>query len=121
MLPEAATLETAKSYREKKAKPILEKSVKVLRAMYHSYLDVKYKLGNLQHSYDIIVERNAQLSAKINELVAESKDLKSEITDLEMVKRVFGVDRIKPAIELVKAQEKEKAHKNMGKKEQTEI
>lgn len=121
LLPEAATLETAKSYREKKAKPILEKSVKVLRAMYHSYLDVKYKLGNLQHSYDIIVERNAQLSAKINELVAESKDLKSEITDLEMVKRVFGVDRIKSAIELVKAQEKEKAHKNMGKKQQTEI
>lgn len=40
ILPEAGTLESAKSYREKKAKPLLQKIVKVLRGIYRAYLEL---------------------------------------------------------------------------------
>ena len=39
ILPEAGTLESAKSYREKKAKPLLAKIVKVLRSLYLAYME----------------------------------------------------------------------------------
>ena len=38
VLPEAGTLETGKSYREKKAKPLIKKIVTVLRSVYRAYL-----------------------------------------------------------------------------------
>ena len=40
VLPEAGTLETGKSYREKKAKPLIKKIVTVLRSVYRAYLDL---------------------------------------------------------------------------------
>ena len=41
LLLEASALETAKTYRKKKAKPLLASIVKVLRSIYHSYLDLR--------------------------------------------------------------------------------
>lgn len=40
LLPNAAALENAKTYREKKAKPLLAKIVKFLRSVYNAYLDL---------------------------------------------------------------------------------
>ena len=40
-VPEAATFETAKSYREKKAIPLIQKLVKVLFALHRKYREVK--------------------------------------------------------------------------------
>ena len=37
-LPEAAVMEPAKSYREKKAKPLVKKIVQVMRSVYSAYL-----------------------------------------------------------------------------------
>lgn len=51
-LPEAGPLESAKSYREKKAKPLWEKIVKVLRSVYRAYFDLKSKFEQLQWAYD---------------------------------------------------------------------
>ena len=44
-LPEAGPLESAKSYREKKAKPLWEKIVKVLRSVYRAYFDSRASLS----------------------------------------------------------------------------
>ena len=43
ILPEAGTLESAKSYREKKAKFLLAKIVQELRSLYHKYIELKGK------------------------------------------------------------------------------
>ena len=40
LLPHPDRMESAKSYREKKSKPLLEKIVKVVRSVYRAYLDV---------------------------------------------------------------------------------
>ena len=44
VLPEAGTLETGKSYREKKAKPLIKRIVTVLRSVYRAYLDLSRRL-----------------------------------------------------------------------------
>lgn len=40
LLPETAILETGKAYREKKAKPLVEKIVKVLHFVYSAFLNL---------------------------------------------------------------------------------
>ena len=67
-LPEAGPLESAKSYREKKAKPILEKIVKVLRSVYRAYFDLKSKFERLQSAYDREVSKSNSLSARVYEV-----------------------------------------------------
>ena len=48
VLPEAGTLETGKSYREKKAKPLIKKIVPVMRSVYRAYPDLSIKLSDMQ-------------------------------------------------------------------------
>ena len=47
-LPPADVLESAKSYREKKAMPLIKKIVKVLRSVYRSYLELKSRFARLE-------------------------------------------------------------------------
>ena len=51
-LPEANILESAKSYREKKAKPLVKKIVQVIRSVYSAYLDISNKFVKLQVAYN---------------------------------------------------------------------
>lgn len=53
VLPEAGTLETGKSYREKKAKPLIKKIVTVLRSVYRTYLDLSRRFTDVQRSYEM--------------------------------------------------------------------
>ena len=76
VLPEPGPLESAKSYREKKAKPLWAKIVKVLRSVYRAYLDLKSKFERLQADYGREVSKNSSLSERIYEVCAERDSLK---------------------------------------------
>ena len=51
VLPEAGMLETGKTYREKKAKPLIKKIVVVLRSVYRAYLDLSRKFSDMHEYY----------------------------------------------------------------------
>jgi hypothetical protein len=59
------------AYREKKAKPLWAKIVKVLRSVYRAYCDLKSKFERLQAAYDREVSKNSSLSERIYEVCAE--------------------------------------------------
>ena len=99
ILPEAGTLESAKSYREKKAKPLLAKIVKVLRSLYQAYIDLKGKFDRLQGDYDRVREGNARLSDRLMEVKLENKKLRQISADYTRVKRIFGPEQIAAAVE----------------------
>ena len=105
ILPEAGTLESAKSYREKKAKPLLAKIVKVLRSLLRKYLDLKGKFERLQGDYDRVREGNARLSDRLMEVKMENKKLRQISADYTRVKRVFGPEQVAAAVEAGKQQE----------------
>ena len=105
ILPEAGTLESAKSYREKKAKPLLAKIVKVLRSLFRKYLDLKGKFDHLQGDYDRVREGNARLSDRLMEVKMENKKLRQISADYTRVKRVFGPEQVEAAVEADKQRE----------------
>ena len=105
ILPEAGTLESGKSYREKKAKPLLAKIVQVLRSLYRAYIELKGKFDRLQGDYDRVQEGNAHLSDRLMEVKIENKKLRQISADYTRVKRVFGPEQVAAAVEADKQRE----------------
>ena len=113
-LPEAGPLESAKSYREKKAKPLWEKIVKVLRSVYRAYFDLKSKFERLQSAYDREVSKNGSLSARIYEVCAERDGLKGQVRDYEWVRRAIGPEQADRILEAAYQQEQVEKEQKWG-------
>ena len=116
ILPEPGPLESAKSYREKKAKPLWEKIVKVLRSVYRAYFDLKSKFERLQSAYDREVSKNSSLSARIYEVCAERDSLKGQVKDYERVKRAFGPEEVERVVEDAKRREAQEREQKKAKR-----
>ena len=114
VLPEAGPLESAKSYREKKAKPLWEKIVKVLRSVYRAYFDLKSKFERLQSAYDREVSKNGSLSARIYEVCAERDGLKGQVRDYERVRRAIGPEQADRILEAAYQQEQVEKEQKWG-------
>lgn len=114
ILPEAGALESGKSYREKKAKPLLAQIVKVLRSLYLAYVELRGKFDRLQGDYGRVRESNARLSDRLQEVKLENKTLRQVSADYERVKRVFGPEQVEVAVEADKQREQaEKGRKRL--------
>ena len=114
ILPEPGPLESAKSYREKKAKPLWEKIVKVLRSVYRAYFDLKSKFERLQSAYDREVSKNGSLSARIYEVCAERDGLKGQVRDYERVRRAIGPEQADRILEAAYQQEQVEKERKWG-------
>lgn len=104
-LPEAVMMETAKSYREKKAKPLVEKMVKVLRSVYSAFLDISRKYERLEEAYDREKAGKKRLNERLQEVLDENRELREITTDMERVKAAFGSHQVETAISRVRQQE----------------
>ena len=104
-LPEAAMMETAKSYREKKAKPLVEKMVKVLRSVYSAFLEISRKYERLEEAYDREKAGKKRLNERLQEVLDENRELREITTDMERVKAAFGSHQVETAISRVRQQE----------------
>ena len=105
VLPEAGPLESARAYREKKAKPLWAKIVKVLRSVYRAYCDLKSKFERLQADYGREVSKNSSLSERIYEVCAERDSLKGKVRDYERVRRAIGPEQADRILEAAYQQE----------------
>lgn len=90
VLPEAGTLEMGKSYREKKAKPLIKKIVTVLRSVYRAYLDLSRKFSDMQRSYERAWDKVNSLTVRVEELWNENRALKERMGDFNRVERALG-------------------------------
>lgn len=106
MLPEAGAMESGKAYREKKAKPLVCKIVKILRAVYADYLDISRRFNNLQESHDWAMEKVDNLSKRFNEIYTENHELKEAVRDFERVRMFFGRNRIEEILRTERQREK---------------
>ena len=104
-LPEVAVMESAKSYREKKAKPLVEKMVKVLRSVYSAFLDISRKYERLEEAYDREKAGKKRLNDRLQEVLDENRELREITTDMERVKAAFGSHQVETAISRVRQQE----------------
>ncbi len=104
-LPEVAVMESAKSYQEKKAKPLVEKMVKILRSVYSAFLDISRKYERLEEAYDREKAGKKRLNERLQEVLDENRELREVSADMERVKAAFGSHQVEMAISRVKQQE----------------
>ena len=105
VLPEAGTLESGKSYREKKAKPLIGKIITVLRAVYREYLSVSNRFEKLQDAYNREQDRNKRLKNRLEESLGENRELRTIATDFGRVRTVMGAEQVNAVIDRAKQQE----------------
>ena len=108
VLPEAGALETARSYREKKAKPLYKKIIGVLRALYNKYLDLINSFNRLRGDYDRLQQRYVSLDASFDRLTEENKGLKQVAADYDTLCRGYGADRVEEQVRAIREQEAER-------------
>ena len=105
VLPEAGTLESGKTYREKKAKPLIGKIITVLRAVYREYLSVSNRFEKLQDAYNRGQDRNERLKNRLEEFLGENRELRTIATDFGRVRTVMGAEQVNAVIDRAKQQE----------------
>lgn len=116
VLPEAGTLETGKSYREKKAKPLIKKIVTVLRLVYRAYLDLSRRFSDMQRSYERAWGKVNSLTARVEDLWDENRALKERLGDFNRVERALGSDMIENLIQRDKMMEQAEKDQKRAKR-----
>lgn len=116
VLPEAGALETGKSYREKKAKPLIKKIVVILRSVYRAYLDLSRRVSDMQRSYDRALSKVNSLTARVEELWSENKVLREKLGDFDRVKRALGRDMVETIVQREKCLEEAQRIQNRERK-----
>ena len=97
-LPEAAVMESAKSYREKKI-------VQVMRSVYSAYLDISNKFTKLQAAYNRERSGNERLTSRLEEVLEENRELRIVAVDFGRIKAVVGSEQVNAVINRAKQQE----------------
>ena len=100
-------MESAKSYREKKAKPLLARIVKVLRALYLAYVELKGKFERLQADYGQLQKANSRLSERLQEVKLKNKSLRRTSADYAQLKQILGAEQIEATLNAAKQQKQE--------------
>ncbi len=113
-LPEAGTLESAKSYR-KRIFPLVKKVANMIQALYSKYLDLKNKNQKLSDRNIDLENRVDRLREEVSIIKKENVSLLNVAYDMDRVVVVLGENKVKEAIEVAKHLEQTNA-KQKGKK-----
>ena len=117
-LPEAGTLESAKSYR-KRIFPLVKKVANMIQALYSKCLDLKNKNQKLSDRNLDLENRVDRLREEISVIKKENIALLNVAYDMNRVVAVLGENKVKEAIEVAKHLEQANA-KQQIKKRQTD-
>ena len=113
LLPLPDRMESAKSYREKKSKPLLEKIVKVMRSVCRAHLDVCQKFELLQRKYDTEVP---YLKKQLAEVREENAELQETARDYGRLCRAYGPEHVAETVASVRQQEQAEKEQNRSQK-----
>lgn len=102
VLPEVKGIESAKSYREKKAKPLLAKVIDVLKALYREFIALRSRYFSLEKKYHQVMNERNRLGNALSNMEIESKGLRKDAVDFQRVKRILGPKEVERAIQLDK-------------------
>ena len=116
-LPPPDVLESAKSYREKKAMPLYRKIIGVLRNLFDKYLTLKHDYEDLQRKYEREIDSGNQMKKTIKRL-NEAKDSQSGIVaKFYALCRGFGEEYIESqAMGVLEREAMERQQKKLARK-----
>ena len=114
-LPEAGTLESAKSYR-KRIFPLVKKVANMIQALYSKHLELKSKNQKLSDRTLDLENRVDRLREEISVIKKENVALLNVTYDMDRVVAVLGENKIKEAIEVAKHFEQANAKQKIKKR-----
>ena len=115
-LPEAGTLESAKSYR-KRIFPLVKKVANMIQALYSKCLDLKNKNQKLSDRNLDLENRVGRLREEISVIKKENIALLNVAYDMNRVVAVLGENKVKEAIEVAKHLEQANAKQKIKKRQ----
>ncbi|MBR3237871.1 MAG: plasmid recombination protein [Oscillospiraceae bacterium] len=98
LIPEAGALESAKSYREHKIMPLVQKLKEKFLGLYRTILDLKKRLESLQKSLSKAERDRDHYKSKFEQEQEKTALLQEDAADLSRVKRALGPDKINSVI-----------------------
>ena len=98
LIPEAGALESAKSYREHKIMPLVQKLKEKFLGLYRTILDLKKRLESLQKSLSKAERDREHFKSKFEQEQEKTALLQEDAADLSRVKRALGSDKINSVI-----------------------
>ena len=104
-LPEPGMVTTAKSYRDKKAIPLLEKVKETLVSALIRNVQLTEMVEKLKHQIEQLQRSKHSLEVKTDRLEKENTDLQEESRNFRYLKAEFGEQRVSEIIENRKAAE----------------
>ena len=105
ILPQPDILESARSYRDKKAKPVFKRFQKVYLVLYNAYYDLKQLCENLQQDLNRALGRIGTLEATIDHMIEESAEKAVAIDKYETLCRGIGKDLIEDHVRAIREHE----------------
>ena len=120
-VPEAGTFETAKSYRDKKAIPLINKLVKILYSLHHKYWKVKNECAKFMERYADEREANQNLRQRIEMLQEENTRLKAVEHNFGRVWSYYGAEQVKRVVELMAGRERAAQNVQRQKREHKNV
>ncbi len=105
ILPQSDVLESARSYREKKAKPAIKRLQKLYLALYNAYYDLKRVCENLQKELNRARGRIGTLEATIDRMIEESAEKAVVIDKYETLCRGISRDLIEDHVRAIREHE----------------
>ena len=98
LIPEAGALESAKSYREHKIMPLVQKLKEKFLGLYRTILDLKKRLESLQKRLSKAERDRDHYKEQLEKEKEKSADLLEDARDLMRVKRALGPEKIDAVI-----------------------
>ena len=120
-VPEAGTFETAKSYRDKKAIPLINKLVKILYSLHHKYWKVKNECAKFMERYADEREANQNLRQRIEMLQEENTRLKAVEHNFGRVWSYYGAEQVRRVVELMAGRERAAQNVQRQKREHENV
>ena len=98
LIPEVGALESAKSYREHKIMPLVQKLKEKFLGLYRTILDLKKRLESLQKSLSKAERDREHFKSKFEQEQEKTALLQEDAADLSRVKRALGPNKINSVI-----------------------
>ena len=114
-LPEAGTLESAKSYR-KRIFPLLKKVANMIQSLYSKYLELKDRNRKLSDRNLDLENRVDRLRDEVSVIRKENVALLNVAYDMDRVVAILGEDKVKEALEVAKHLEQSNAKQKIKKR-----
>ena len=117
VLPPPDVLESAKSYREKKAMPLYRKIIGVLRNLFSKYLTLKHDYEDLQRKYKREIDSGKQMKKTIKRLNEEKDSQSAIVAKFYALCRGFGKEYIESqAMGILEREAMERQQKKLARK-----